>query len=160
MTGGLGALCASNHDNVWKPATHHAYRQLMEYAKGISLQTKVDCPRFDIPGYAIDDTSQYTGKNNLPYIDSACAYNEQEGKLAVFVINRNQTEAYPVDLDIRGFENLKTISHYEIYTGDFDKKSSFGNDWKQPETNPSASMREGIASTMIKPLSWNVIVFE
>ena len=160
MTGGLGALCASNHDNVWKPATYHAYRQLIEYAKGISLQTVVDGPVFDIPGYAIDDTSQYTGKNNVPYIDTACAWNEKEGKLAVFVINRNQTEAYPIDLDVRGFDGIKTISHYEMYSKDFDKKSSFENDWRQPETNPSAALRDGIASTLIKPLSWNVIVFE
>jgi len=160
MTGGLGALCASNHDNVWKPATYHAYRQLIEYAKGISLQAVVDGPVFDIPGYAIDDTSQYTGKNNVPYIDTACAWNEKEGKLAVFVINRNQTEAYPIDLDVRGFDGIKTISHYEMYSKDFDKKSSFENDWRQPETNPSAALRDGIASTLIKPLSWNVIVFE
>ena len=96
----------------------------------------------------------------MPYIDTACAWNEKEGKLAVFVINRNQTEAYPIDLDVRGFDGIKTISHYEMYSKDFDKKSSFENDWRQPETNPSAALRDGIASTLIKPLSWNVIVFE
>ena len=55
-----------------------------------------------MPGYAIDDTSQYTGKNNINYIDSACAWDEKAGRLAVFVINRNEKESYPLDLDLRG----------------------------------------------------------
>ena len=132
----------------------------MKYAKGVSLKTVVDGPTFDLPGYAIDDTSQYTGKNNVPYIDTACALHEMSGTLTVFVINRNQTEAYPVQLDVRGFEGIRTISHYEMYSSDFEKKSGFENDWKQPETNPAAALRDGIATTTIKPLSWNVIIFE
>ena len=72
----------------------------------------------------------------------------------------NEKDAYPVQFDVRGFEGLRTISHYELYSNDFEKKSSFENDWKQPETNPAATFREGIASATIKPLSWNVIVFE
>ena len=41
--------------------------------KGISMDTKVDCETFDIPGYAIDDTSQYPGKEGVGYIDAASA---------------------------------------------------------------------------------------
>ena len=63
-------------------------------------------------------------------------------------------------MDLRGFEDLRTISHYEMYSSDFEKKSSFENDWKGPETNPAAAIRDGIANTVIKPLSWNVIIFE
>ena len=125
-----------------------------------SMQVIVDGPVFDMPGYAIDDTSQYTGKNNVPYIDAASAWDTEGKRLTVFAINRNQTEEYPLELDIRGFEGMKKISHYEMFSKDFDKKSSFGDDWKKPELNDSASVKDGIAKTSIKPLSWNVIVFE
>ena len=160
MTGGLGALCSSDHDHVWKSASYHAFMQLLEYAKGTSMQVTVDGPVYDMPGYAIDDTSQYTGKNNVPYIDAASAWDKEGKRLTVFVINRNQTEKYPLELDIRGFEVMNKISHYQMYSTDFDKKSSYGNDWQKPELNNDAAIKQGIASLEIKPLSWNVIVFE
>lgn len=168
MTGGLASLVASNHDNVWKPATHYAFRQLIDYARGTSLQVDVDSETFDMPGYAIDDTSQYTGKNDVKFIDSACAWDEKEGRLTVFVINRNESETYPLDLDLRGFADISDatasrfskITHYEMYSDDFEAKSSFGNDWKQPSVKKAASLSNGVATTDVKPLSWNVIIFE
>ena len=158
MTGGLGALVSANHDSVWLPATSYAFRQLIDYARGTSLQVSVDSETFDMPGYAIDDTSQYTGKNNVNYIDSACAWDEKAGRLAVFVINRNEKESYPLDLDLRGFEGFKTGYHYSMFSDDFEAKSSAGHDWKTP-SKKSISIKEGIASTKLKPLSWNVFIF-
>ena len=166
MTGGLASLAASNHDHIWRPATYYAFRQLIEYARGTSLQVSVESETFDMPGYAIDDTSQYTGKNGVNYIDSAAAWDEKSGRLTLFVINRNESENYPLDLDIRGFADSDTgthfskITHYEMFSKDFEAKSSFGNDWKEPAVNKTAKLEGGIANTKVKPLSWNVIVFE
>ena len=160
MTGGLAALATSNHDTVWRPATYYAFRQLITYARGTSLQTAVDSETFDMPGYAIDDTSQYTGKNNVNYIDSAAAWDEKQGRLAVFVINRNENSTYPLELDVRGFEGFKSCRCYEMYSKDFDAKSSAGHDWKSPSTNRNTKLEGGLATTKVKPLSWNVIIFE
>ncbi len=103
MTGGLGALCASNHDNVWRSASHYAFMQMLTYAKGTSMRVAVESETYDMPGYAIDDTSQYVGKNGVPYVDSACAWDKKSGRLAVFVINRNESEDYALSLDVTGF---------------------------------------------------------
>ena len=159
MTGGLAALATSNHDTVWRPATYYAFRQLIDYARGTSLQTIVDSETFDMPGYAIDDTSQYTGKNNVNYIDSAAAWDEKQKRLAVFVINRSEKENYPLDLDLRGFEAFKTGCHYSMFSEDFNAKSSAGHDWKAP-SKKSVTIKEGIASVKLQPLSWNVMIFE
>ena len=58
---------------------------MMEYARGTSMRTAVESETFDLPGYAIDDTSQYTGKEGLDYIDAASAWDREKGRLAVFV---------------------------------------------------------------------------
>ena len=159
MTGGLNALATANHDHVWKAATHYAFRQLIDFARGTSLQVSVDSETFDMPGYAIDDTSQYTGKNNVNYIDSACAWDEAAGRLAVFVINRNEKETYPLDLDVCGFEGFKSAKVYEMFSEDFEAKSSYGNDWKAPVAG-DVKLEGGVASTSVRPLSWNVIILE
>ena len=51
----------------------------------------VECETFDLPGYFIDDNSQYTGKKDLPYLDVAGAYDEEKKSLSLFVINRNHS---------------------------------------------------------------------
>ncbi len=160
MTGGLGALCSSNHDHVWKSASHYAFTQLIQYAKGISLQTSVDCETYDMPGYAIDDTSQYTGKEGVPYVDSACAWNEQAGELTVFVINRNEEAEYPLTVDISAFEGYGLTEHLQMVCDDQDAKNSFENpDAILPQTNTEGTMENGKYAVHIKPLSWNVIRF-
>ena len=74
MTGGLGALCASNHDHVWKSASHYVFMDMLRLARGTSLQVSTDCETFDMPGYAIDDNSQDTGKEGVPYLDTAACW--------------------------------------------------------------------------------------
>lgn len=161
MTGGLGALCASNHDSVWKSASHYAFMSMLDYAKGTSMQVHVESETYDMPGYAIDDTSQYTGKDGVNYIDSAAAFDKENNRLAVFVINRSDTKNYPLTLDVKGFEGYTKVKHLEIYNDDFDIKSSVGNDdIFSPKSVSDAKMTEGIVKTNVKPLSFNVIIIE
>ncbi|MBR6308935.1 MAG: alpha-L-arabinofuranosidase [Lachnospiraceae bacterium] len=159
MTGGLGALCASNHDHVWKTASHYAFKQLIDFARGISMETKVDSETYDMPGYAIDDTSQYTGKEGVNYIDSASAWDKEHDRLTVFVINRSETQEYPIDLDIKGFEGYNSYEHVEIYSPDFDAKNAYGEDIIVPKENKEGKLESGVFTTHVKPLSWNVLTF-
>ena len=156
MTGGLGALAASNHDHVWRSASYYAFTDLIRYAKGLSMDTKVDCETFDIPGYAIDDTSQYPGKEGVGYIDAASAWDKDKG-LTVFVINRSESEEYPLSIDVRGFEGFTKCSQSELFAPDLEVKNSFGNeDVVKPQENSECSLKDGVLTTHVKPLSWNV----
>lgn len=160
MTSGIGALCASNHDHVWKSASHYVLTQLMKYGTGTSLRLAVDCEKFDLPGYAIDDNSQYTGKKNLPYVDAAAAYDKGNGSLSLFIINRHTASEYPLELDISAFEGFKPEQHLEMYSEDKDKKNSYQEpDAIVPKVSSAAAFRDGVFSTLLKPLSWNVIHF-
>lgn len=161
MTGGLGALCSSNHDHVWKSASHYAFMQLLQYAKGTSMRVSVESETYDMPGYAIEDTSQYTGKEGVNYIDSACAWDKENSRLTMFVINRSETEEYPLELDVKGFEGCNGCSHYEIYSEDIEKMSVYGDDEAFiPRQNAETTFENGKALSHVKPLSWNVFVFE
>lgn len=161
MTGGLGALCCASHDHVWKSASYYSFTDLMNFAKGVSMQVDVRGEKFDIPGYAVDDTSQYTGKNGLNYIDCACAWDDNSGNLTLFVINRNQEKEYDLDIDISGFKGYKLNSHTELTSRDTEICSSFENpDVIVPCENKASSLSGGILSAKVKPLSWNVFRFE
>ena len=163
MTGGLGALCASDHDNVWKTASHYAYMQMLKYAKGTSMRTAVESDTYDMPGYAIDDTSQYTGKEGVNYIDSASAWDKENNTLTVFAINRNENESYGLNVDIKGFEGYTNVEHFETFCTDdeLDKVSSVDNqEMFLPKKNTTGELKDGVYSVSVKPLSWNVFVFK
>ena len=160
MTGGLMALCSSDHDHVWKSASHYAFTQLMEYGRGHSLKTAVESETFDIEGYAIDDNSQYTPKEGLPYVDSAAAWDEDNNGLTVFVINRNVDAAYPLSIDLRGFEGYTLDKHMEMYYKDLDACNTYETpDVIIQTVHEGAVLKDGILDTTLQPLSWNVIHF-
>lgn len=160
MTGGLGALCASNHDHVWKSASHYPFMHLLAYARGTSMQTKVECETFDLPGYAIDDTSQYTGKEGLPYIDAATAWDKEGERLTVFVINRSEENEYPLTIDASGFRDYTFDKHIEFFSADMELRNTYENpEALKPIEHQGAFFADGSLNTHVKPLSWNVLCF-
>lgn len=160
MTGGLGALCASNHDHVWKSASYYPFMNLIQYARGVSMRTGVESETFDMPGYAIDDTSQYTGKEGVNYIDAATAWDRENDRLTIFVINRSEENEYPVTADISGFEGYVFDRHVELYSENLELRNSFEEpDCLKPGEHAGAVFREGKLDTHVKPLSWNMLCF-
>ncbi len=161
MTGGLGALCSANREHVWKSASHYAFMLMMEYARGVSMRTAVESETFDLLGYAIDDTSQYTGKEGLYYIDAASAWDQGQGRLAIFVINRSEENEYPLTVDVRGFEEYIFEGHQEISGGDLERRNSYEEpDLLCPAEHPGGVFEKGLLKTSVKPLSFNVIVMK
>jgi alpha-N-arabinofuranosidase len=144
--------------------------QLLALARGTSMQVRVDSETFDLPGYAIDDTSQYTGKEGVPFIDCASAWDKESGKLTVFIINRHETENFPVTLDLRGFEKrdeaetgasaFTAYSQTEIASEDISFVTEpEHDDLFAPKEVKEGTMKDGVFETHVKPLSWNVITF-
>lgn len=161
MTGGLGALCASNHDHVWKSASHYVFMDMLQYAKGISLRTGTECETYDMPGYAIDDTSQYAGKEGVPYVDTAAAWDQENKHLNIFVINRNADSSYPLEIDIKAFGDYKFIDQKQLYCSDLELRNTYDlPDVILPKTITDLSMEDQVLSARLAPLSWNVFRFQ
>ena len=161
MTGGLGALAASDRDHVWRSATYYAFTDLIQYGRGISLMPSVNCDTYDIPGYATSDFHQYDTHEGVPYIESAAAYDESKGELSVFVINRNWEQDTSLELDVAGFEGYDFVQHSQLYTNDLDAANSYENpDVITPSINTTAQFENGRVSAVVKKLSWNVFQFK
>ena len=153
-------MASSNHDHVWRSASYYAMAQMMEFAKGISMQTDVESETYDLPGYAIDDTSQYTGKEGVNFIDSASAWDKENDRLTIFVINRNEDAEYPLTLDVKGFEGYRFEGHTEMYTEDMELANSYEDpNVVVPMENKDGVFEDGMLKTHVKPLSWNVFRF-
>ncbi len=158
MTGGLGALAATDREHVWKAASFYGLSQLMRFGRGVSLRTAVESGTYDIPGYAMDDTTEYVAQEGVPYVDAATSWNETTGELSVFVINRSLDTTQALTLDVRGFENIAFVEHIEMFSDDIDAKNTYENpDAILPRKNPSAKFEAGVLEATLQPLSWNVL---
>jgi alpha-L-arabinofuranosidase len=160
-TGGLGALAATNREHVWRSAVYYPMTQLIKYAHGVSLMPAVDCATYDIPGYATSDFHQYDTHQGVPYIESAAAYDESNGELNVFVINRNWEKDTALELDVRGFEGYTFKEQIQLYTDDINAANSYEEpNIIIPSTSSTARFKKGKVSTIVRKLSWNVFRFE
>ncbi|MCL2479052.1 MAG: hypothetical protein FWF22_06095, partial [Treponema sp.] len=157
MTSGLAACAATDKDHVWKSAVYYPFTQLMKYGRGISLQTAVKCDSYDIPGYAINHQFQYRAHTGITYVDSAAAYNETDGELNVFVINRDWENCYTMELDAAAFEGFEFIEHIQLYSDDINACNSYEKpDLISPSINTDTVFRNGKISADLHKLSWNV----
>ena len=160
MTGGLGTLCASDREHVWKTASHYPFTQLMEYGKGMSMRTAVEGDTFDLPAYIIDDTQQYPDKKGLPYVDTACAYDEAAGTLNLFALNRNWEDDTDVEIDISNFAGYELVEHIQLYSEDMEARNTYENpDVIVPSINEKSKFANGKVTASLKKLSWNVFRF-
>jgi len=160
-TGGLYALAAIDHDHVWKSASHYVYTLMSQYVTGVSLQTKVHSDTFDIPGYALDDNSQYKTKEAVPFIDAVSAYDEAKGQLTVLVINRNWEEDNEIALDLTTFPGFTLAEHIEMFHEDMDARNTYENPNEVvPHLNQTSVLQDGVFKANLKRLSWNLIRFQ
>jgi alpha-N-arabinofuranosidase len=160
MTGGINMIAAANRDHVWKPAGYYPFTQLMRYGRGESLHTAVECETFDIPGYAMSDTSQYSTREGIGYIDTAAAFDRTKGELNLFVINRDWQASCDLEIDLSGFEGYGLVEAVELFSEDIEAKNSYENPGViVPSVNKDAGFDGKRLSGKLKPLSWNVFRF-
>ncbi|MBR3493905.1 MAG: alpha-L-arabinofuranosidase [Clostridia bacterium] len=156
-TGGLGALCRTDREHVWKGASHYPFTQMIRWARGESLQCEVRCARYDVPGYAIDDMNQYGGFTGVPVVQAGAALDEAAEALNVFVVCGDAGESQPLELDVRGFEDWRLEEHVEMFAED----PHAANTWEHPDAilprrNPDTRLDKGIVTAQLHPDSWNV----
>jgi len=157
MTGGLRALAATDRDHVWKSASFYPFSQLMRYGRGISLHTAIEGDTFDIPGYAISHQFQYRTHKGIGFVDSSVAFDEKNGELNIFVINRDWENKRLIEIDLSVFDGYDFVEHSQLYSDDLNAANSFENpDAVIPSINTETIFRNGKITAELKKLSWNV----
>ena len=159
-TGGLGCLCRTDREHAWKGAAYYPFTQMIRWAKGESLLCRVDCKKYDVPGYAIDDMNQYGGFEGVETIQAAAAYDEASGALTVFVINADLSEDQLLTADLRGFTGWKLDEHLEMHAD----AAGAANTWEHPDTLIPRPVQDtrfegGILTAHLSRTSWNVFRF-
>ncbi len=159
-TGGLGALCRTDRETVWKGAAFYPFSQMIQRARGVSLRCEVTCERYDVPGYAIDDMNLYGGFSDVDTIQAAAALDEENGDLNVFVINGDPEGSQLLTLDVGGFAGWQLTEHLEMAADHPGAANTREHpDQILPRQNPDTRLENGTVTACLARESWNVFRF-
>ena len=158
MTSGLGVAAGVDHDGVFTVPSYYPYADLMKYGHGVSLQTAVECEKYDLESFALDDTHKYHEQDQVDFIDSAAAYDPATGELTVFVINRDWEDTADFTLDVTGLNGVRFEEHREFFT---ESRTLSEEEARKiaPVTNNETKCDGLTVKAELKPLSWNVFRF-
>lgn len=141
---------------------------MTEKGKGMWLQT-IYYPFFCFANYArgtvlccevLGDTYACRDFPRVPYLDALVVWNEDESEIAVFMVNRNETEEMHTELFLQGFLP-KRVKKSVVLTAE-DKKMTNAVDHRAVvlKERKIASLEERCCLLKLLPLSFSMVIIE
>ncbi|WP_310551535.1 arabinosylfuranosidase ArfA [Paenibacillus glufosinatiresistens] len=131
---------------AWRQTIFYPYLHASRYGRGVSLQPIIESPKYDAQDYT-----------DVPYLDSAIVFNEENDELTIFAVNRHLSEGIPLTCDIRGFEGYGLLEHIVLYHEDLKAFNRAGEERVAPRRTEGTVCRDGYVETVLQKASWNVI---
>jgi alpha-N-arabinofuranosidase len=123
----------TNADGLFRQTIYYPYSWALQFARGMVLNLLVESPTYDVQG--MGDT---------PYLDVAATLDHEQGKMSVFVLNRDLSKAHDVELLWETKPPAGVLSSW-VLTGD-DLKAS--NSFAAPRrVAPAAFVKPAPGST-------------
>ncbi len=123
----------TNANGLFRQTIYYPYSWALQYARGRVLNVLVDSPTYDV-----------VGMDATPYIDAAATVSPEDGKTALFILNRDLSKARQIEVVWEDGPATRLIAS-QVLTGD-DLKAVNGFDAPervkpQPFDKPSTSNR-------------------
>jgi len=133
-------------DGLLKQSIYYPFQLFRQHAAGAALDALVKCPTYE--------TKQYGA---VPVLDVSASYDQETGRWGVFIVNRRQDAAEPVELDLRG---LPGTTVQVVQVAGTDPKAV--NTYAQPNGITSVPLGQhplngGKLTLNLAPLSFTVI---
>jgi len=133
---------------AWRQSTFHPFALTSRLAQGQVLQVAVQSPTYDTHRYGTVKT-----------LDAVATHDAESGDLAVFVVNRHQSEAVALDVALRAFGSGFTV--LEAWTISDDDLAAVNTqddpDRVVPRPTPLAAVIDGSLQAELPPVSWTAI---
>ncbi|MGI5126069.1 alpha-N-arabinofuranosidase [Pseudonocardia sp. CA-107938] len=134
---------------AWRQTTYHPFALTSANGRGTVLRLAPSAP-----------THETSWLGEVPLLDAAAVV-RPDGSVAVFAVNRSQTEPMALDLDVRPLERAGAgwvADHVALCDDDPEAVNSADQpDRVTPHTRESVAADGGTAQVVLPPLSWNLI---
>ncbi|KOV68653.1 alpha-N-arabinofuranosidase [Streptomyces sp. AS58] len=131
---------------AWRQTTFFPFAQASGHGRGQVLDVRVDSPTYVTRRY---------GETDLLH---ATAVRAEDGTVTVFAVNRGRTEALPLDVTLNGLGLTGVVEHSVLADADPDARNTLDDPERVvPHRVTGTVLRDGRLTTVLEPLSWNVI---
>lgn len=146
----ISSIRAEPDGPAWRQSIFHPFALTSRHARGQVLDLRVDAPTL------------VTAKHGeVPVLDSVATYDADEGRLAVFVVNRHPTEAVSVSTDLRGFGEV-SLTEATLIGGDdlFAANTMDDPDKVAPQAHTAASIEGTTLHATLPAASWSMFLVQ
>jgi alpha-N-arabinofuranosidase len=135
---------------AWRQSIFHPFALTARHAQGQVLDLRVDAP-----------TLATTKHGEVPVLDSVATYDAEEGRLAVFVVNRNPTEPVSFSTALRSFGEVSLVEAALIGDDDlFAVNTMEQPDRVTPKPHPSVAVDGTTLRAELPAASWSMFVLQ
>lgn len=114
------------------------------HGRGIAVRTFCSCNSYDTEKI-----------KNVPYIDAATVFSEDESEVTIFVVNRALHDACELTIDMPGYLDYHVSQHIALENDDL-KAINTADD---PDNVVPVTKNVG-GNILLSPHSWNMIVLK
>jgi alpha-N-arabinofuranosidase len=132
---------------AWRQTIYYPYYFASVYGRGTALNLAVNCVGYDS-----------TVADNVPYLDAAAVYREEDKTITFFLVNRNGKETLNADFALQGFGKASVIEHQTIAHGDLEATNTLKNQNNVvPKKGSGASAEDGVLTVPLPPYSYHMV---
>jgi len=125
------APITTNADGLFRQTIYYPYGWALQFGRGAALSLLVESPTYDVPGL-----------DQVPYLDVAGSLDRAEGKVSLFILNRDLSKAHEVELVWEDKPPANVLSTWVLTGDDLKASNSFATPKRvapQPFEKPSSN---------------------
>jgi alpha-N-arabinofuranosidase len=137
----------TNSNGLLRQTIYYPYSWALQLAHGSVLNLQVDSPGYEV-----------SGMGQVPYLDVAGTVSSEDGKMSLFVLNRDLSKAHAVEVNWQDKAPSRALSAVLLTGDDLKAFNSFDTPQRvSPRTLDKPSIAGGRAKFEVPPRSYTVI---
>ena len=146
----ISAIRSESGGPAWRQSIFHPFALTARHAQGHVLQPQVAAPALAT-----------TKHGEVPLLDSVATYDDEEGRVAVFVVNRHPSEPVCFSSDLRAFGSVEFAEATMLCDEDlFAVNTMEEPDRVTPRPHSSAQVVGTTLEAELPPASWSMFVLQ
>ena len=133
---------------AWRQSIFYPFYHASKYGRGYALQPVISSGRHDTATHG-----------EVTDVEAIAVYNEEQGEVTIFAVNRNTSESVEFEASLKGFAGYSVKGFEALESEDMLAVNSAEEEKVRPVKRDDYSMDGNVFSAVLKPASWNVIRF-
>jgi len=142
----IAPIMTENGGGAWRQTIYYPYMHASVYGRGVAINPVISSDKYD--------STDFT---DVPFLEAAAVYDEENDRLTIFAVNRSLTDPLDLSCDVRSFEGYRIIEHIVLEHDDLKAVNLAGAELVKPHSAGNAKVSGGILESRLSRQSWNVI---